>query len=85
MTQEDDFTLQEKIESVMSMLNTPIFRKRIGNEDIVLNDVYFEEESIGLYIYDWYDELFYFHDITKEEMIKLGLLEETPDSETSII
>ena len=32
--QEDNFTLQEKIESVMSMLNTPIFRRRIGNEEI---------------------------------------------------
>mgnify|MGYP003289744684 CR=1 FL=1 len=31
----DDFTLQEKIESVMSMLNTPIFRRRIGNEEII--------------------------------------------------
>lgn len=35
MTQEDNFTLQEKIESVMSMLNTPIYRKRIGNEEII--------------------------------------------------
>ena len=35
MTQEDNFTLQEKIESVMSMLNTPIFRRRIGNEEII--------------------------------------------------
>lgn len=35
MTQEDDFTLQEKIESVMSMLNTPVFRKRIGSEEII--------------------------------------------------
>ena len=35
MTQEEDFTLQEKIESVMSMLNTPIFRRRIGNEEII--------------------------------------------------
>ena len=32
--QKDNFTLQEKIESVMSMLNTPIFRRRIGNEEI---------------------------------------------------
>jgi hypothetical protein len=31
----DDFTLQEKIESVMSMLNTPIFRRRIDNEEII--------------------------------------------------
>jgi hypothetical protein len=35
MTQEDSFTLQEKIESVMSMLNTPIFRRKIGNEEII--------------------------------------------------
>ena len=35
MTQEDNFTLQEKIESVMSMLNTPVFRRRIGNEEII--------------------------------------------------
>jgi hypothetical protein len=35
MTQEDNFTLQEKIESIMSMLNTPIFRKRIDNEEII--------------------------------------------------
>ena len=34
MAQEDNFTLQEKIESVMSMLNTPVFRRRIGNEEI---------------------------------------------------
>lgn len=35
MTQEDNFTLQEKIESVMSMLNTPIYRRRIDNEEII--------------------------------------------------
>jgi hypothetical protein len=35
MTQEDNFTLQEKIESVMSMLNTPIFMRKIGNEEII--------------------------------------------------
>lgn len=35
MEQEDNFTLQEKIESVMSMLNTPIFRRKIGNEEII--------------------------------------------------
>lgn len=35
MTQEDNFTLQEKIESVMSMLNTPIYRRRIGSEEII--------------------------------------------------
>lgn len=35
MAQEDDFTLQEKIESVTSMLNTPIFRRKIGNEEII--------------------------------------------------
>ena len=34
MIQDENFTLQEKIESVMSMLNTPIYRKRIGNEEI---------------------------------------------------
>lgn len=35
MEREDNFTLQEKIESVMSMLNTPIFRRKIGNEEII--------------------------------------------------
>ena len=35
ITQEDDFTLQEKIKNVMSMLNTPIFRRKIGNEEII--------------------------------------------------
>ena len=35
MEQEDNFTLQEKIESVMSMLNTPIFIRKIGNEEII--------------------------------------------------
>lgn len=35
MTQEDNFTLQEKIESVMSMLNTPIYMRKIGNEEII--------------------------------------------------
>lgn len=35
MTQEDYFTLQEKIESVMSMLNTPLYKRRIGNEEII--------------------------------------------------
>ena len=35
MTREDNFTLQEKIESVMSMLNTPIFMRKIGNEEII--------------------------------------------------
>lgn len=33
--QEDNFTLQEKIESVMSMLNTPIFKRKIGSEKII--------------------------------------------------
>ena len=36
MTQEDNnFTLQEKIESVMGMLNTPIYRRKIGNKEII--------------------------------------------------
>ena len=35
MAQEENFTLQEKIESVMCMLNTPIYRRRIGNEEII--------------------------------------------------
>lgn len=34
MPQEENFTLQEKIESVMSMLNTPIYWRRINNEEI---------------------------------------------------
>lgn len=33
--QEDNFTLQEKIESVMSMLNTPIFKRKIGSKKII--------------------------------------------------
>lgn len=63
------------------------FEKEIakGNEDIELNNVYFDEKSISLYVYDWSEDFYYFHDIKKEEMIKLGLLEETPDSEISII
>lgn len=35
MIQEDNFTLKEKIESVMSMLNTPIYMRKIGNEEII--------------------------------------------------
>lgn len=35
MIQKDNFTLQEKIESVMRMLNTPIFRRKIGSEEII--------------------------------------------------
>lgn len=35
MEQENNFTLQEKIESVMSMLNTPIYKRKIGNEEII--------------------------------------------------
>lgn len=35
MTKEYNFTLQEKIESVMSILNTPIFIRKIGNEEII--------------------------------------------------
>jgi hypothetical protein len=60
------------------------FEKEIakGNEDIELNNVYFEEKSISLYIYDWDEDFFYFHDIKKEEMIKLGLLEETTNNES---
>ena len=34
MTKEDNLTLQEKIESVISMLNTPISKRRIDNEEI---------------------------------------------------
>lgn len=33
--EQEDLTLQEKIESVMRMLNTPIFRRRIGSEEII--------------------------------------------------
>ena len=55
------------------------FEKEIakGNEDIELNDVYFDEKEIRLYIYDWYEDFHYIRNIKKEEMIKLGLLEET--------
>jgi hypothetical protein len=35
MMQENNFTLQEKIESVMGMLNTPIFKRKIGSEKII--------------------------------------------------
>ena len=35
MKQGDNFTLKEKIESVMSMLNTPIYMRKIGNEEII--------------------------------------------------
>lgn len=63
------------------------FEKEIakGNEDIELNDVYFEEKSISLFIYDWSEDFHYIHNIKKEEMIKLGLLEETTNSENKLI
>lgn len=32
---EDNFTLQEKIETVMGMLNTPIFKRRIRSEEAI--------------------------------------------------
>ena len=35
MKHENDLTLQEKIESVMRMLNSPIFKRRIGSEEII--------------------------------------------------
>ena len=59
------------------------FEKEIakGNEDLELHDVYFEEKGISLYIYDWLEDFNYIHNIKKEEMIKLGLLEETTNSE----
>ena len=62
------------------------FEKEIaeGNEDLELHDVYFEEKGISLYIYDWYEDFNYIHNIKKEEMIKLGLLEETPDNDISL-
>ena len=62
------------------------FEKEIakGNEIIALDNVFFYEKSISLHIHDWGEDFFYIHDITKEEMIKLGLLEETSDSETSL-
>ena len=62
------------------------FEKEIakGNEDIELNDVYFDEKEISLYIYDWSEDFYYISNIKKEKMIKLGLLEETPNSETSL-
>ena len=55
------------------------FEKEIakGNEDIELNDVYFDEKEIRLYIYDWSEDFHYISNIKKEEMVKLGLLEET--------
>ena len=55
------------------------FEKEIakGNEDIELNNIYFEEKSISLYIYDWSEDFHYIYILNKEEMIKLGLLEET--------
>lgn len=44
MEQEDDLTLQEKIESVISMLNTPIFRRKIGSKEIIklIDEIYQE-------------------------------------------
>lgn len=59
------------------------FEKEIakGNEDLELNDVYFEEKSISLYTYDWSEDFHYIYNLNEEEMIKLGLLEETPNSE----
>ena len=55
------------------------FEKEIakGNEDIELNDIHFDEKEIRLYVYDWSEDFHYICNITKEEMIKLGLLEET--------
>lgn len=35
MEEMEDITLQEKIETIMGMLNTPIYRRRIGNEEII--------------------------------------------------
>ena len=35
IVQEDNLTTQEKIESVMRMLYTPIFKRRIGSEEII--------------------------------------------------
>ncbi len=35
MKKEDNFTLEEKIEIVRSMLNTPICMRKIGNEEII--------------------------------------------------
>lgn len=63
------------------------FEKEIakGNEDLELHDVYFEEETIDLFIYDWLEDFNYIHNIKKEEMIKLGLLEETTNSENKLI
>lgn len=58
MTQEDNFTLQEKIESVMNMLNTPIFRRRIGNEEIIklivdiCQEMGITHDTTGLNIYE---------------------------------
>ena len=46
--QEDIFTLQEKIESVMSMLNTPIFKRKIGSKKIIkLIEEICQEMGIG--------------------------------------
>ena len=58
MKQEDNFTLQEKIESVMSMLNTPVFRRRIGNEEIIklivdiCQEMGITHDTTGLNIYE---------------------------------
>ena len=35
MKQDENFTLQGKIETVMSILNTPILRRKIGSEQII--------------------------------------------------
>ncbi len=44
MEQEDNLTLQEKIESVICMLNTPIFRRKIGSKEIIklIDEIYQE-------------------------------------------
>ena len=52
MEQEDNLTLQEKIESVISMLNTPILRRKIGSEEIIkLIDEIYQEMVVGGKIY----------------------------------
>lgn len=43
----EDLTFEEKIRSIVNMLNTPIYRRRINNDVInkLITDVYFEMKA----------------------------------------
>lgn len=40
----EDLTYEEKVESILSMLATPIYRRRINNEELnkLITETYFE-------------------------------------------